>query len=45
MLGLPMPLGVLALKVSERRGDHASQILSLEEHDIVDFSLLVLGAP
>lgn len=39
-----MPLGVLALKVSERRGDHASQILSHEEHDIVDFSLLVLGA-
>lgn len=35
-----MPLGVLALKVSEERGDHVGQILSHEEHGIVDFFIL-----
>lgn len=38
-----MPLGVLALKVSEGRGDHVGQIFSHEEHDIVDF--FILGTP
>lgn len=44
MLSPPMPLGVLASKVSERRRDHAAQILSHEEHDSVHFSFLILGA-
>jgi len=44
MLSLPMSLGVLVTKVSERRRDHEDQILSHEEHNIVDFSLLIIEA-